>query len=95
MSEDAAEEAEGTSSAVAMDVNPFMRYSSGVGGIDVEAFRETADGGTKGRIEDVGVEGITSDGTCENVVDVEARIVEEAFEGLRPGRVRSALGGGC
>lgn len=95
MKEEAAEEADGTSRAVAIEVKPFIRCSSGPGGIVEEAVRETADGGTEGRIVDVGVEGITRDGTCENVVDVDARIVEEAFEGLRPGRVRRALGGGC
>lgn len=55
---------------------------------------ETAEGGAEGRKDDVGLTGMTREGIVENAVDVEARAVEEAFDGRRPGRVRSALGGG-
>ena len=94
MREDAAE-ADGISSAVAIEVNPFILCSSGACGRDKDGFMEIAEGGAEGRIEDVGLTGITRDGIVENVVDVEARTLEDAFDGRRPGRVRSALGGGC
>lgn len=93
--EDAAEEADGISSAVAIEVRPFILCSSGAGGIDIELFMEIAEDGAVGRSDDIGLVGITREGTCENVVDVEARILEEAFDGRRSCLVRRALGGGC
>lgn len=93
MKEDAAEEADGASRVVAIEAIPFILYSSGVGGKDREGFMETAEGGAEGRKDDVGLTGMTRDGIVEKLVDVDARAVEEAFDGRRPGRVRSALGG--
>ena len=50
-----------------------------------------ADDGNTGRL---GLLGSAIDGTCEVVVAADDRMVEDAFDGLRPGRGRNALGGG-